>query len=558
MKNKLISIALSALLLAPSVQAVTLGVLEEQSSTSAGQWKDPSSGMTYQNFGSVHFKFKKNVSTFAPWAKVRPPSITAGCGGISFDAGFAAFLDLETIGKQLEQAAASVGMGVIVVLLQTLPSIAKAFENVQKLIRKMQSMLANACQTTTSILSKNKYLKDAKDSMDDVVSDKEGVGWFNDQMGGLADKMDIEKNIMDCTPGDAACDAFNKFMGINASASDGSIEAGSTTGSGATVTNKDANNVINSFKISESNAIYKESLYDYLSTQQFHGKLVLTQEEAQKKMIILGMFGAMAVPYAEGAVKIAGLDENATNAEVGEEIARATRGMNNAPTYKLAYKLPIAKSNEVVDFLTGRKLTGAGMVSMNVASDYQMVAVVKSTKATQTGGPQGSVIGDLYLERNNDASNDNFFTVTWAGIEKETFNTIMHILNPSLYPTAGTMGVYMPKGSYYVGIIKSYADPLDYEKYANLLAKINVKYAVQQLVTEARKEAMAQANIKAIPANVSVAAQYMKIIDTKSVEILEEIKTYSGDVVYLNNLDQIFLNIKKVELEKRLNRSKGL
>ena len=110
MKNRIITLSLVTSLLVSSINAESL-LLEQTGSTSSSSWKDPASGITYQNFGSVNFKFKKNVTSFAPWAKFRAPSIKAGCGGVSLDAGFAAFLDLEAIGKQLEQATASVGMG---------------------------------------------------------------------------------------------------------------------------------------------------------------------------------------------------------------------------------------------------------------------------------------------------------------------------------------------------------------------------------------------------------------------------------------------------------------
>jgi len=177
MKNRIISLSLVATLsLNTTLSALPLtgtgydvGGGFTTTTNGASEWKDPLTGMNYYNFGSKHFKFNSATKRYVAWAKVRPPSVNAGCGGVSLDGGFAAFLDLEEIGKQLETAISSVGMGVIVALLQTMPSLAKAFEDVQKLVRKIQQLLQNSCQMTSQYLSNNQTLKDAKDGMESTV-----------------------------------------------------------------------------------------------------------------------------------------------------------------------------------------------------------------------------------------------------------------------------------------------------------------------------------------------------------------------------------------------------
>ncbi|WP_294961490.1 conjugal transfer protein TraH [Sulfurimonas sp.] len=559
MKNKIISISLVLALLFTSSNAADL-VLQQSSTTASSEWKDPSSGITYNNFGAVNFKFKKSVTSFAPWVKARPPSITAGCGGISLDAGFAAFLDLETIGKQLEQAISSVGMGVIVVLLQTMPSLAKAFENIQKLIRKLQSMLANACQSTVALLNNNKTTSKAKKETQDWLSENSGADYFNDTMQGAVDKVEKFEKMLDCETTDTACIKNATAVAMGMSAKPG-VTAKPKKEVLGVVSSVLADVVTSKYSIADAYSVKKDTLKKVLNDNEFDSKsLNISSEERNYEAMRIAIFGVLAVSSENGTMAITGLDEDGKielSAESKKAIAEAVvKGNSLSPSYKLNFYPPINDSETVVSFITGEGLTGTSTNSIKVPTDFEYVLLLSSEKTSKDGGADGSITSKFYLQANGDYNPTNSYDLNFAGIKNATYETILHILDSATYSAATTpIGVFMPKGSQYVSIIKKYAESKDFPKYADLLAKINVKYAMEQLIRDAKKDAAD--SIRTNAENAHEADRYIKGIEDISKRIAKALVDYSGDVIYLNNLDSIFNSLKQDTLQKRLNKAKA-
>ena len=559
MKNKIISISLVCSLLLSTANAGDL-ILEQSSSTSASKWKDPASGITYNNFGAVNFKFKKDLTSFAPWVKARPPSLNAGCGGVSLDAGFAAFLDLETIGKQLEQATSSIGMGVITVLLQTMPSIAKAFENIQKLIRKLQGMLANSCQSTVSLLNSNPDVKEAKDSATSWLAENSGADYFNDTMEGAVEKVEKWEELLKCEVSDTACVKNATNLAIGMASSDGAVKKSKREAKA--VPTSLANVIVSKYTINDAVSVKKDTLVNVLENDKFNGKtLNFGADERQYIAIRIAIFGTLAVPYADGVDSTQGLDvttgKMSTDDDVIKGLAQAIeKGEARKPSYNLKYYKRINSTEEIVKFLTGEGLTGTGTNSIKVPTDFNYRLILGSENSTLISGAEGSLVSKIYLEAAPTYNQTNNFTIEWAGIQNASYLTILNVLDSNTYAAPTTpIGVFMPKGNDYVKMIKQFAEKKDFPKYADLLAKINVKYAMSELIRSAKREAKLAINAE-VSDEVEI-GKYIKAIEDIEKQLQNKFKDYSGDVVYLNNLDQVFNNMKQDTLQKRMKRAKG-
>ena len=559
MKNKIISIILSSLLFTNSLYAIDVP-LEQSQTTSASEWSDPASGLTYQNFGSVKFKFKKKTQNFTPWLKARAPSISAGCGGVSLDAGFAAFLDLETIGKQLEQASASVGMGVIVVLLQTMPSIGKAFENVQKLIRKLQSMLANSCQSTIAMLNNNPEVKKAKDKTNDWLSENLAADYFNTKMKGATDKISGWLDMVSCQSTDKIClvNAAAVALGIVDESKDGEKKSPERSiGISRGVANKLASSM--TITDTETKVAWGDTIQNVFVNRKFEGKTVnITAEEGTYELLKIALFGTLAVPYKDGVDMTTGLENGKLSSDpaVLKELAdNIETGKGIKPVYNLQYYPSINEKEEVAKFFTGEGLTGTATNSIDVPSGFNIRTVI-IPEQTKVDSSTGSLLSMTYMEAESGFDASITFPLEFSGIYNSTYETILNVLNPDAYAAPATpIGVFMPKGNQYVSMIKSYSKEKDYPKYADLLAKINVKYAMQDLVRSAKADAIAAINTGKV--DEAKAVIYLKSINEREKEINKLIEDFSGDVIYINNLDQIFINMKKSALEEKFNRLRG-
>jgi hypothetical protein len=556
MKNRVISLILvGALTVTSTLQAE---MFEQTSSTSYSQWKDPASNITYTNFGSVNFRFKKGVRNFAPWVKLRPPGVKAGCGGVSLDAGFAAFLDLETIGKQLEQAISSVGMGVIVVLIQTMPSIGKAYENIQKLIRKMQSLLQNSCQLTVQGLSNDPWVLDKKKQMEDAVNENEGMQWFNDSMKGAIAKVDAAKSILTCDSTDHKClENAKNVLSINSPVAD---KSGNVAKSASTGIDEPIVESINSLYGSITSVPAKtpsDSISNVFSKKFDTKTFIVDTSDMTAYKLKMAMFGTLAIKAGDGDDGLKGLKEDGTIDP--QEAAEATEDSSGGPSYTTIFTPPMNGIPEVTKFLTGVDVNGTAVTNtIYIPADINYVVKLSCDKSTKDSGcAAGSVSLYHYLQWKDGASDSNKIAISWEGIERASYKTILNAVDSSKYPLpANPIGVYMPNGNKFVQMIRDYAKSEDVEKYAEFLAKINVRYAVKALVREAKAEASDMVRGENRQARIAL-QQYLEYANATEKAVLKSIEDYSGDVEYLNNINQVFDNLKQSTLQRRMKRAKA-
>lgn len=110
---------------------------------------EPNTGATYISGGALEVRFKR-AGTFPPIFNVGAPSLKASCRGISFDAGYATFMNLERLGQQLAQAGTSVAYGVLIGLVYTMPGVEQAFTKLNEWSQWLQGFLNDSCSIGTN------------------------------------------------------------------------------------------------------------------------------------------------------------------------------------------------------------------------------------------------------------------------------------------------------------------------------------------------------------------------------------------------------------------------
>lgn len=100
--------------------------------------------------GGIEVRFK-TTGNFPPVFSFGAPSLKASCSGISFDAGYAVFMNLERLGQQLSQAGASLAYGVLIGLVYTMPGVEQAFTKLNEWSQWLQSFLSESCNIGTAI-----------------------------------------------------------------------------------------------------------------------------------------------------------------------------------------------------------------------------------------------------------------------------------------------------------------------------------------------------------------------------------------------------------------------
>jgi len=552
MKNKIISMLLITSMFLQMVQASSVSDAFDTATTSGGSWTDDNSGMTYHSYGKKTYSFKKRTTQFTPWFKGRPPGIKAGCGGISLDGGFTAFLSLDEIGKQLETAIASVGMGVIVVLVQTLPSIGKAFEDIQKLVRKIQSMLQNACQLTVAALSKNDTLASAKKGMQEDVDDFLGNNALSKKMQGAATWLDDAMKAANCPDGDDNCYAklqseFFQSMGKDSSKSSVYVNK-CLTGDKKTCAKVDT-------ATGEDSKVTFGTLKEMIVDGKIGDKTVAI-EDIDKSMMKLkyAIFGMLVVDESNGYTSI--IDDDGL---IKKEIAlqfMATDDTNPPVSLELDWVQPKNKISNVLEFLTGGKdLNDTTIKKMYIPGNVRYVSAKFCPKAKKDGGCESKLVSVQYLEEIKDSSIDDI-ELTWEGLYINTYKTIMHRLNSKNVAPTTPIGVFVPQGEQYIKLIKSHSrgkNSVAAQYYADVLARTNVIFAVKNLILEIQQDAM---QLKPTGNNATVIKQYLLNANMIVKDLQKQLVEYPGDVVYLDHLQSIFDGLRKSNKLRNIGKSR--
>lgn len=160
MNKKIMAIGLSISLI--TTQASVLGSFMEGFQGSRlgqiGNFLDNgSAGMNFANVtspdageggyfgGSVEFRFDTSQMVYEPWLDFNPPSFKMGCNGFSLDGGFADMLGIQDITQQLGNATGALMYGLLIGLVNSVPSIEHVFSKIKEVISEVQATLRNAC-----------------------------------------------------------------------------------------------------------------------------------------------------------------------------------------------------------------------------------------------------------------------------------------------------------------------------------------------------------------------------------------------------------------------------
>lgn len=468
---------------------------------------------------------------------MRPPAIKAGCGGVSLDGGFAAFLNLEEIGKQLETAISSVGMGVIVVLVQTLPSIGKAFEDIQNLVRKIQSMLQNACQLTVSALSNNPSVKAAKEGMQSDVSDFLGNNFMAEKMKGAVTELDNIERALTCGDSEPNCQANSKSQRLAAAIDDPNKHVNKCFTGDAILCEK-----INS-AVGNEVGIKRADLKQIFENKFGDASLGLEDIDLSMMKLKYAIFGVLAVDEQNGPSSVVDTDGNFDNYLADTTVVTEK---NPPANLQLKWVKPVVKDSEVLDFLTGGKDPSTSEpFKLIIPENFRISTIKQCPISTKDGGCTSALFYTIVMEKTSSASSSPI-EIVWEGLYKNTYKTIMNQLKSTNAEPSTRIGVFVPNGKQYLKTLSrvySENSKLDVQYYADVLARTNVMFAVKYLLLEIKQDAM---NYQMSNGNEETIKQYLKYIESTTAQIEKNLKEdYPDDVVYLDHLNNLFEDLNK-------------
>lgn len=153
----------------------TFGDIAMVNGTDRGSWTDPSTGKVYHSGGSMSFKFKA-TKNYDPWLDLKAPSVSVGCGGVTFDFGFAGLIDVNEIGEQLQQAGTSLVGGYLSAMMYSTPILGNVIKTVKEIVGRIQAMMQNACNIGRSLGTAHKLEMDKK--IDEVALAIDDTEWL--------------------------------------------------------------------------------------------------------------------------------------------------------------------------------------------------------------------------------------------------------------------------------------------------------------------------------------------------------------------------------------------
>lgn len=199
MFKKSISILLSSLLLTTPLMA---DKWQEWFADPYSNVTAPSSNGAYYSGGSIEYRFNNSGKNWRPWVDFSGPSIKAGCNGFSLNGGFLDFSGLEDIGQQISDAAGALMYGILIAIVNSLPSIEHVFSKIKEVVNWLQSMLRDSCNWGKSIgnalvtadMGNGMSFKDVTGQITSVVTNAGGTigeNWMK------VSPEDLEKKIRD-------------------------------------------------------------------------------------------------------------------------------------------------------------------------------------------------------------------------------------------------------------------------------------------------------------------------------------------------------------------------
>lgn len=94
---------------------------------------------------SIYFRFGNEFNAIEPIFHISPMEVSYGCGGFSIKGMFMTMLGLDRIQEMLKSSSQSFAYGIVVGLIYTMPGIFHSFQMINQWAKKIQDMMANAC-----------------------------------------------------------------------------------------------------------------------------------------------------------------------------------------------------------------------------------------------------------------------------------------------------------------------------------------------------------------------------------------------------------------------------
>ena len=542
MKNNVIAIILVSILSINVFASASLSSVASETYP-PNSWIDPLSGTTYLSGGQAHFAFNPGVAYDSPWLQIQPPSLKAGCGGISLSAGFAGFLDLQQIGNELQGAISSVGMGVLVALLQTLPTIGNAFKAIEKIVRKIQQLLANACQLTVKAIDShiinnpNSLYGKAKKKLRSDLASSGGASWMSTLQKGYQSITKYSSNFLG--------NSSNYTTAKNSAA--GTIGLTSDSKYYAMFPSEKA--VLSNFITSKHYGVHMGSLSTWFDkgsiagigeepgvstkTQDITGANFPVDTLPTAIKLKMALFGYFYVD--QGTIRnILAYTKAADPAKLLAQKMASNTVANTAPAIK--YQAPVQNPlSNIIKFFNG-SLTASSVQSLKYPSNIQVLLYVYPAGTAANTYTAGFACNTLPLNQSI-----KFDTITNnMNIAQDTRATLLNLLNPTKYPAPkNPIGDYIPNGYTYLNIISNYAAPADYPVLVNILAGVNARFALEQLVSQI------SINAKNMTGKIPP-VQYKRYVQriNSVAKIVKKIVGRTADLKVLSMLSAYFHNVK--------------
>jgi len=420
--------------------------------TEASKWEDPTTGVTFYSGPNFEYRFKDETATVAPWLQMQLPSAKIGCNGLSLKGGFMALLGLNDIKLQLENAGPTFAWGVLTTIEISMPSVGAIFQKIQHWVRKIQSLLQNACssgQLAGNWLKKN-YGWGKFES--NIIND--GADKILGSMKSMEVKLDNITNLDDDNNSTKKAVASDKLHKIGSGLSFLAMDFGKAIGeckvspdlAGKNKVDFSADTILSGsiescdLKAKMTQSVFDRNALSYMLARTLFGELVVTP-------------GSLT-PLTEMFKADGKFDIEATKRELKSVVARS-----ETPFGEIEYSIYppiIGDPRKAADFLVhGKRDSQGNALQINIPNINATYVKFKYSDATDdhlVGDVNGSVVGSGSIFASSDASGaaENFevraiFTMRpqgsadmisnpleWKGLVEESKENILTYLGSTL------------------------------------------------------------------------------------------------------------------------------
>lgn len=565
MKNKGISLILCASLISSPVflQADDFGDSFQKgfngrfennfsNSTKSGVIKNED-GSTGFSGGSVTFRFNNEMDSYEPWLDLQPPTASFGCNGFDINGGFADFIGVNGIAQQLGSASGAVVWGLLVGLVNSLPTLEHIFSKIKAWVDWLQNIVRDACNIGSTISSS--------------IMDKAGA------TSGMGKAMNEVEDLIAIPPGNLRDKIRASITGKNSKATDNADDISKAYGDsvyGAIyfVRGKVGDLLAKEF-LKNKSVFGSGSEDDKKKWREFHEDVIRGDNDDQKQYLLLvNLFGEEAVSgdylkfIAEKGkiipdlIALGKIEEDgdpkkkvAIDREANQDVKIAKGSPDGDPTRMkkiLAVKMlppPNLSEQFISEILWGNKDKKLSLYPMNVI--YSQV-MDKS--------------GFLYNLLAAESFGNNQVKIEWEGLVEESRKLIKCKLNKSHCSSSNVVTLVAPSAQSIIETI--FMSMVDEDKskvakdsdgfgpqsleYIDILAKENAKYFAKYMIQNAVDKWLKDSSSNKEGEASKVREETMKML-----------KKYMQEVDKSISLDKDYVKFfKGVEKELQKNRNK--